>query len=290
MNRGTRLVFITLALVIAAASFAYWRSDIVAPLFVSAEGCGPLQVRVESINLSAGGQRLRRSFPVDDGGAPDEERYMNAVAGHVAAAVQSHTSLSPEGTPFQLDMLFVENDIGLVAGSEFDQHLTRPRLVSPWVRVLKSDWFPCSMQVVSFRQGRQMARDQLEMQAGRALEWQGSTELSLADINGYAEEYVRRVLVPLTRGPRDDQIRLMSRTFPPEVLFAFMNSPQATIHSPNLGFDRIVRDNPDGYANHTNNVIDVFFRSPDQYQALGSVLETDYQQSGYKNNSLQRYY
>jgi len=283
--RGGIILF---AVVFMVSAVVYLASDAIAPHFVSQNGCGPIRVDVNSINLSAGSRWLKRSYPVDDGGEPVQELYMNAVSSHLIQKILASNLASRDKgkAPFKLRITFVQSESGLKAGSNFDEFGSKARLISPWVRITTNAWRPCEMQAVFFRQGRQIARDQMEMLAGKALAWPNEGELSDAQLSALSREYARKLLWHGVSENRSKAISELRKNLPPDVLFAFLNSPQTTIHMPSLGFSIFMHGDQSGYAENTKEVLNRFFDKGRKSLIVKSAMEN--KATSYTNRSLNR--
>jgi len=279
-----RYPLLVLALLIVGAYLAYSRSEYVAPYFVSRGACGPVRVNIQSINLSGANRMQKHRFPVDDIGDPNRERYMNTVTSHLISLVKQNMTQSSSAGPFNLDVLFVTSREGLNASSRYDHFGSSARLVSPWVRITGNAWSPCSMQAIFFRQGRQIARDQMEMIAGKPLPWSGSTELSESQIREFGKEY--QDVMSAAPGVRAIGIAHLQAKIPSEVIFAFTNSPHNDLGYSPLGFAGVTYRDPIAYAANTNQTLDKFFRAKKRFLIVKSVIENNYRLTHYQDETL----
>ncbi|MDT8760530.1 hypothetical protein MZO42_17655 [Sphingomonas psychrotolerans] len=276
-------------IVLALGYLAYVRSEYVAPYFVSPSGCGPVKVDIKRVNLSSGAHVLQRSFPVNNGGDPIEERYMNAVALNLVQNINGSGLANSRGRkPFRLNILFVQSDSGLSTGSRFDGFGNSPRLTSPWVRIVGNDWSPCTMGAIFFRQGRQIARDQMEMLAGKPITWEDRRDLSESQMAFYREEYVREVLSVQKPSERLRKMKEIEARIPADVIFAFYNSPQQTIGYPGVGFHSLTQTSSQGFSNHVNAIVDRYFSGGGQKLTIADVTQSRHEDTGYELSNLRR--
>jgi len=284
-----KLTISVITLIVAAILFlGYFKSEYIAPYVIDQNKCGEVNLDLRSVNLSGSGRAISRSFPVNSGGDKLEEEYINDVTKNITDNIIDHgTSISGKGyTPTKLHILFVGSDDGISYGANFDKLGDSASLVSPWVRVSKNYWFPCNLNVVIFRQGRQIARDQMEMVAGRRLSWKDGRELTNEEMDQFRRLYISRVMAAQSPQDRQRQSAALTGKIPPEVIFAFNNSAQATIGPPSIGFYSIMSKSSQGYGRYVNRVIDKYFQNGGKNTEIFSVTQVEYHSTGYLVNNL----
>jgi len=264
----------TLVPIFGGAWFAYSHSEIVAPYFVPAKVCGPIDLKIQSVELSGASRTIQHKFPVNDIGDPNRERYINAVTAHLVGLFKKSPlfSESGRGPPLKLDVLFVQSVNGLVAESGNDRFGSSVLLTSPWVRISSNAWSPCSMQVTFFRQGRQIARDQMELKLGRRVNWKSSAEISQGEINILGKMY-QDTVTKHSNSLSYEEIKELTSKIPDDLLFAFANTPRTDIGYIGWGFSAFL-DDPVEYADVTNKAVDIFFANKKPLR-INSIIELD---------------
>lgn len=277
---------IAIVALLAVVGLGYFRSNTIAPFFVSQQQCGPVAATIERTNIGSPIiRRLPISYPISDGGDPVEETYMNLVYSHLLGKIQSANPamIGRSGTPFKLNVLFVEHSFGLNATNRFDQFGRQARLVSPWVRIVSSDWSPCSLQVIFFRQGRQIIRDQMEMRVGKRLVWSETSEVTSEQLVSYAREYEKLMLTNQTSKNKVKEISILHQKIPADIMVALLNAPQSTISPFGANFSFFQNGASLGFSENINNTVDKYFKKNGEYVEVSSIIENDYEKTGYSD-------
>lgn len=280
-HRGRHIALFAAAALLCFGAFSYLRSDLVAPYVVTAKQCGAVDPHIQYLVTAGEDRWLRANLPVNEGGEPLVEKYMTEVATKVIEGLEREYNRKQNTVPLRINILFVENDNRLSPSKGYDWFGYRTEFESPWVRILTNDWRPCSKQVIFYRNGRQIARDQMEMAVGRRIAWASSSELSQDELDKFSSQYELEIMSRHSRLPRDMAIEKLRKELPPDVMYAFEKSPHTDLFAAGRGFGTLMHDSIGGYANITNQALEIYLDSKRKISKIDSVIDLEHRDSGY---------
>jgi hypothetical protein len=283
MKRHISFALVLVTLFIGILSFN--RSDLIAPLVMNKRKCGGEMFSLQRIELGSSNENIIDiSYPVTGLSDTVQEKYTNSVSLHVIRRINDLYPKKNDKAFERVDVniIFVDHTFGLNASDRFDRFGSRVRLKSPWVRILNSDWDPCSIQIIVFRQGRQIARDQIELRSNKILHWDNNLELTRADLTRYSKLYEDIMFWKVYR-PNSKEI--LRSKIPPDVFLSLVNAPQTTISPFFADFRKIQNASSTVFTKNVIYMLDKYFLSPDRRISVKSIVEnksmlTEYESTG----------